>query len=201
MGRTIGNSIERLFFADGYSRMESGATQYRITEADRQAARMLLTAHASPIDKPRFRRGIFGWVMFIGLAVMLIILLQPKHDQSPQIAPPTVVNQNDSGNGMMIYFLGVVLFFVSFFGLIKAGRNSDKVADFFQISDSGINFIWKSHVRTFHPWSQYKGVVQNDTVIVLLTKPNNGIIVPLRELAADSIVQIHRAIYQAFPPK
>src|SRR6478735_1478148 len=46
----------------------------------------------------RFGRGLFGWVLFIGLAVMLFIVLQSKNKSAQDISMSELEQQANAGN-------------------------------------------------------------------------------------------------------
>src|SRR3954463_11240096 len=46
----------------------------------------------------RFGRGLFGWVLFIGLAVMLFIVLQSKNKNAQDISMSELEAQANAGN-------------------------------------------------------------------------------------------------------
>lgn len=49
-------------------------------------------------EPPRFRRGLLGWVLFIGLAVMLFLVLQTKNSQWARIPLSEAYTQLEKGN-------------------------------------------------------------------------------------------------------
>src|SRR4051812_9858299 len=57
----------------------------------------------------RFGRGLFGWVLFIGLAVMLFVVLQNQRKTSQEISLSEFVAQADNGNIAKLYIDGETL--------------------------------------------------------------------------------------------
>ena len=46
----------------------------------------------------KFGRGVFGWVLFIGLAIMLFVLLKNQQGSTQEVSWSDFVAQHDAGN-------------------------------------------------------------------------------------------------------
>jgi hypothetical protein len=166
-------------------------------------------ATASAARKRKATRGLFGWVLFVGLAVIMFLLLQPRTRNVVGLPPPgaggggpagayVVEEEADTRSLSMGDFLPAIVPWVGMFLLLVvvtkfAGeRQLRKTWDAqpslhrpqtVELSDDGVMFadpLSRQECR----WSYFPGFKETANLFVLYVSPFSFRIVPKRAFAA-----------------
>jgi ATP-dependent Zn protease len=124
--------------------------------------------YAMPVNQQapkRFGRGVFSWLLFIGLAVMLMLVLQSKHGPSTDVAVSEVFFQLGNNNVSEIVVDGDVLR-----ARLKSAIN---------LSNPGVsttNIRAELPPTTTQSWSFIESLIQHPTHPVVRVENNQNVL-------------------------
>jgi hypothetical protein len=164
--------------------------EFQYTLEDLQEARRIGTRNGP--SSTNFKRGIFGWILFIGLALLMVFLLnqQKPAPASPVVAPASSVPPKDLFTTLLIpmipwlllvLFLWVVIFrYRRGYGLKKSPLLMKPIS--MEIDEHGI-FSSDGPTHTRWEWGAFDKTVESpDRFFLRLNGSTNFIIIPKRAL-------------------
>jgi hypothetical protein len=170
---------------------------YDCTRAERGQASELLAGRPTQKLPRRPTPNVLGWLLFIGLAVMLFMVLAKKPASArakayaePK-APPVVVASYLLTAGLACCLAGYLL-------VTSAGRRRDQ-RWYGQLTYSfdavGLTQKRPGRVTVLH-WERFIGLAEGPDVFVLKTEARKGVTVPKRLFAGAGELQRVRALLQ-----
>ena len=175
--------------------------RYFVTDRDRAEGRTVLIAKGAaapaapaPRHRAQFARGLFGWVLFLALAVMLYMLLSRDNARLGRRLVP-------SGHlwvGMIAFAAGVGAVFASFLMLrrlrwAEARRQGPAHVTF---SEDGLTET-RGAVRRLAYWSAFHSFAETPHLFVLRERPDFGRVFPKRQFADDAAIEATRQLLAA----
>jgi hypothetical protein len=181
--------------------------KYEATPKDlREAQQVLLPPGAkSPPKKQAMGSGILGWILFIGLAVMLFMMLQNRpRGEGSSVAPstqvPAAVDEVQIAKrwiGHSIFMTGAVLFAAGIgWFLIFQGRWQRWAlgrVDRYVFAEEGLKEL--SRFKTVEwTWEAFGSFAETEKLFVLRETPERGRVIPKRLFANDAVLTEFRAL-------
>ena len=169
--------------------------QYQVTDADRAEARTVLIPKGAAAPQPvadrraKAGRGLLGWVLFTGLAVMLYVLLS-KDD--PHLVRRLVPSAR-TGAAVAVYAagLGTVAFAVWLTRRMRLGAAARLGPSRITFTDDGITET-RGAVRRLSYWNRFYSFAETQSLFVLREWPDGGQVYPKRQFADASAVDAAR---------
>jgi hypothetical protein len=169
---------------------------YECTTAERREGLRILAGSSSPTALGRSRsgtinsrksRGLVGWILFLGLAILLFFLVSNNKPAIASPAPPPPPTPNRLSLGDIGFILGMVLCVVGYLRLRamdwrKANRWNGQKRYWF--SPQGVA-EQRPGREEFRAWGAFIGFEESKKVFVLRTQPTRGMIFPKRLFAGE----------------
>ena len=173
---------------------------YRVRREDIEEAKKVLitpTATARPPKAPT-GRGVFGWVLFIGLAIALFLILQkrPAKDSAVSAAVNTPAD-HAMAQAIMAFFSGIAALIVGLFMSRWLQRRDEQHKldriETWVLGAEGVEQI-AGPKRLFWYWRRFNSFAETDTLFVLRESPQIGRVLPKRLLANEAMAASVRAL-------
>lgn len=151
---------------------------------------------AASTRPPSFGRGIFGWVLFISLAVMLFHVLEKRPGGAPlatkQTAPPSHLLRP-----IILFLCGIAGVMVGFTMIRRRRLDLDLQAvndiTLWVLTEEGLEQVG-SHKRTFWRWQHFTSFAETDSLFVLRITPQSAKLLPKLLIPDSHTLEIVRGL-------
>ncbi len=168
-------------------------TEFTYTLADLREARRVANENARGRASRPFRRGVLGWVVFVGLALVLVYLLTlNKQPPTAAPAPPPAATPSSAGAGLLLdlvpWLLVVAfLYLVVFRGVRKARRRQEETLlqpMALDVSPGGVT-LTNGPAQTRWQWQAFTRWVETDAQFLLQLGHTDTVVAIPKRLATD----------------
>lgn len=174
--------------------------QSMLVTAERQAANLKAKSgrngeppKVASANQFTFGRNLFGWMLFVGLAILFFMLMRTQHSTGAPRPPQKMVWEGiERSLGLYVLLLGVVAFLAGVV-LMRIARHKNmatRTDDFtYEITEIGI-VVRTSRQKSTWAWERFHSFAHNDSILVLRTSPSLGIILPLRLFTPEQVQEL-----------
>lgn len=165
---------------------------YRLTSRDLKEAQSVLIppSNSTKPKKPgpppaSFGQGLLGWVLFIGLVVLLFYLLNQRQ---PGIERESIFEQIPPERRVPVALMlgGIGMFTFGLIAFTCAQRGLRSQADF-RIHDAGID-AFSPGVEEQYDWPAFHTVAETDKILIVRFGPSYGLVFPKRHFAPHQLL-------------
>jgi hypothetical protein len=141
-------------------------------------------------------RGLFGWVLFLGLVVMLLILLQNNRGATGTAPPPPPPDPWPQLRSMLPWgIIFVIVWIIAFWAQRVLPRKTwEATPDYHRpttvvIDDDGVRFT--NHVSDVHfRWDAFTAFNESKALFLLMIRPHVGHPVPKRIFSEEQLPEV-----------
>jgi hypothetical protein len=166
--------------------------RHEVTAADRAEAQTVLVPRgASTPGRParNFRRGLLGWVLFIALAVMLMMLLGGEKPRGVR----GVIPRAGILAGCAAYVVGLIAIFASVRMLRRLKEQEEALlpSAAYRFAEVGLVMTRGARSRTTY-WKMFHSFAETENLFVVRERPDLGAIFPKRQFPDAAAVDATR---------
>jgi hypothetical protein len=171
---------------------------YRVSFKEIQESKNVLIAlgATTPMRPASIGRGIFGWVLFIGLAIMLFFL-KKDHPAKPLITAKDIAPNSHSFWPIVLFLCGIAGVFIGFAMLRRVQRYTElrtfNAITLWILKPDGMEQI-SGPKRTIWHWQRFSSFAETDSLFVLRETPQAGQVLPKRLIPDPQTLERVRAM-------
>lgn len=153
-----------------------------------------------PAKKAPFGRGLVGWMLFVGLAIMFFLLMR-RRDGASVSNPVQPVQPLSDALGMWGFYValtGLAMIAVGWL-MVRSGLHRTNLAAkkgiTYTLTDSGITES-SPDVTTQFVWERFHSFAVTETVLVLRISSGQGFILPIRLFTAEQLAKVQELLQE-----
>jgi len=151
---------------------------------------------AASTRQPSFGRGIFGWVLFIGLAIFLFQVLQKRPGGAP-LATKQTAPLSHLLWPIILFFCGIAGVMIGFTMIRRRRLDSDLQAaneiTMWVLTPDGLEQVG-NHKRNFWRWEHFTSFAETDSLFVLRITPQSAKFLPKLLIPDSHTFEIARGL-------